>query len=194
MGTDQRFECSGDGNPAKRVARHYQRISRSWSEKWTVTIRPWGEERIADELSLKLGVRVSPRTVRKYLNSERPGPSAGDQRWATFVRNHAKAIVACDFLASITATFQILYVFVAMEIDSRRILHLNVTAHPAARSGPRSSSGRFLPIRIHTSSSFTTAIRFVLRKPTPIATAHRDQPQMPGLSNSDQPTALAPHP
>ena len=27
----------------------------------------WGEERIANELLLKLGIRVSPRTVRKYL-------------------------------------------------------------------------------------------------------------------------------
>jgi hypothetical protein len=92
----------------------------------------WGEERIAHELSLKLVIRVSPRTVRKYLNSERPGPGAGDQRWATFVRNHAKAIVACDFFVSITATFQILYVFIAIEIGSRRILHFNLTDHPTA--------------------------------------------------------------
>jgi putative transposase len=48
------------------------------------------------------------------------------------VRNHAKGMVACDFFVSVTATFRILYVFVAMEIDSRRILHTNVTAHPTA--------------------------------------------------------------
>jgi transposase InsO family protein len=92
----------------------------------------WGEERIADELNLKLGILVSPRTVRKYLRAERPGGGKSDQRWTTFVRNHAKSIVACDFLVSITATFQILYVFVAMEIGSRQILHLNVTMHPTA--------------------------------------------------------------
>jgi putative transposase len=92
----------------------------------------WGEERIADELSLKLGILVSPRTVRKYLTRNHPGGGSRDQRWATFVRNHAKAIVACDFFVSITATFQILYVFVAMEIGSRRILHFNVTDHPTA--------------------------------------------------------------
>jgi putative transposase len=40
--------------------------------------------------------------------------------------------VACDFCASVTAKFQILYLFVAMEIGSRRILHFNVTAHPTA--------------------------------------------------------------
>lgn len=92
----------------------------------------WGEERIADELMLKLSIRVSPRTVRKYLEANHPGGGRQDQRWATFVRNHAKAIVACDFFVSVTVTFEILYVFVAMEIGSRRILHCNVTAHPTA--------------------------------------------------------------
>jgi putative transposase len=90
----------------------------------------WGEERIADELLVKFGIRVSPRTVRKYLGSDpRRGPR-GDQRWAAFVQNHAKAIVACDFFVSVTATFRVLYVFVAMDIGSRRILHVNLTDHP----------------------------------------------------------------
>ena len=92
----------------------------------------WGEERIANELYLKLGIAVSPRTVRKYLDSFRPRGATGNQRWATFVRNHASAIVACDFFISVTTSFRILYVFVAMEIGSRRILHTNVTAHPTA--------------------------------------------------------------
>jgi putative transposase len=91
----------------------------------------WGQERIANELFLKLGLRLSPHTVRKYLDAGRPRGKSG-QRWATFVRNHAKAIVACDFLTAVNANFQVLYVFVAMEIDSRRILHCNVTEHPTA--------------------------------------------------------------
>jgi hypothetical protein len=92
----------------------------------------WGEEQIANELLLKLGIRVSPRTVRKYLDRDRPRGGSRDQRWSTFVRNHANAIVACDFFVSITATFRIVYVFVAMEIGSRQILHFNVTEHPTA--------------------------------------------------------------
>jgi putative transposase len=93
----------------------------------------WGVERIDAELTLKVSILVAPRTVRKYLSwGDQPGGGRRDQRWGTFVRNHAKAIVACDFFVSITATFQILYVFVAMEIGSRRILHFNVTAHPTA--------------------------------------------------------------
>ena len=92
----------------------------------------WGEERIAHELLVKLGIRVSPRTVRKYLDRDRPRRRTGTQRWSTFVRNHAKAMVACDFLVSVTASFRIVYVFVAMEIGSRRVLHCNVTEHPTA--------------------------------------------------------------
>jgi putative transposase len=95
----------------------------------------WGQERIANELLLKLGLRVSPRTVRKYMppHVERgPGKRVQAQRWRTFVRNHAQAIVACDFCVVVTATFRLLYVFVVMEHATRRILHVNVTAHPTA--------------------------------------------------------------
>jgi transposase InsO family protein len=95
----------------------------------------WGQERIANELLLKLGLRVSPRTVRKYM----PGHCAGDpgkrcssQRWSTFIRNQAKGIVACDFCVAVTATFRILYVFVVIEHASRRLLQVNVTSHPTA--------------------------------------------------------------
>jgi len=57
----------------------------------------WGEERIANELLLKLGLRVSPRAVRKYLTTAPSGKPRRDQRWSTFLKNHAAAIIACDF-------------------------------------------------------------------------------------------------
>jgi putative transposase len=95
----------------------------------------WGEERIANKLLLKLRLRVSPRTIQKYLPKS-PAAAAGnrrrDQRWSTFLKNHAEAIIACDFCVVVTATFRILYVFVVMEHASRRIVHLNVTAPPTA--------------------------------------------------------------
>jgi putative transposase len=73
----------------------------------------WGEERIANELLLKLGLAVSPRTIGRYLRPVRP-PRGGrpSQRWVTFVRNHATAVLACDFFTTVTAGFRVLYVFV----------------------------------------------------------------------------------
>jgi putative transposase len=92
----------------------------------------WGEERITNELLLKLGLHVSPRTVRKYMPKQPLGKPRGDQRWASFLRNHAKAIIACDFFVAVTATFRSLYVFVLIHHGSRQLLHFNVTAHPTA--------------------------------------------------------------
>jgi putative transposase len=92
----------------------------------------WGEERIADELLLKIGIQISPRTIRRYMPKYPGHPVDRAQRWMTFVRNHAKAMIASDFFVVVTARFQIVYVFVVMEIETRRILHFNVTRHPTA--------------------------------------------------------------
>ena len=75
----------------------------------------WGEQRIASELLVKLGIRVSPRTVQKYMPKSPAGQPRGDQRWSTFLKNHAKVILACDFFVAVTATFRLLYVFVVIE-------------------------------------------------------------------------------
>jgi hypothetical protein len=59
----------------------------------------WGQCRIANELRLKLGLRVSPRTVRKYMPSgyhRGPGQRAQGQRWHTFMRNHAEGLIRSD--------------------------------------------------------------------------------------------------
>jgi transposase InsO family protein len=93
----------------------------------------WGEERIASELLLKLGLRVSPRTIRRYMpDNVEPWNGISSQRWKTFVRNHAQAILACDFFVSATASFRLIYVFVILEVGTRRIAHFNVTTHPTA--------------------------------------------------------------
>jgi putative transposase len=92
----------------------------------------WGEERIANELLLKLGIKVSPRTVSKYLPKRPPDRPRRDMRWSTFLRLHAQGIVACDFFVAVTATFRLLYVFVVIEHRSRRLIHCNVTTHPNA--------------------------------------------------------------
>src|SRR2546426_282734 len=92
----------------------------------------WGEERIADDLLLKIGIHISPRTVRRYIPTEPKPPGMRSQRWMTFVRNHAKEIIACDFFIVVTATFRLVYGFVILEIGTRRILHFNTTCHPTA--------------------------------------------------------------
>ena len=105
----------------------------------------WGEERIADELLLKLHVRLSPRTVGKYIQQPPRPRGSRDQRWSTFVRNHAHGVVACDFFVSVTASFRILYVFVALEVGSRRLVislspNIRLRMDPAATT--RSTSRR----------------------------------------------------
>jgi hypothetical protein len=93
--------------------------------------RTWGEERIAAERLLKLGIGVSPRTVRRYMRRPAPTkPGSSSQTWSTFVRNHAAEILACDFFVTVTATFRLVFVFLVMEIGTRRILHWNITEHP----------------------------------------------------------------
>jgi putative transposase len=96
--------------------------------------RTWGEERIAAELLVKLGIRVSPRTVRRYMPKRSGSPRTGARspQWSTFVRNHAAAVLACDFFVEMSATFRILYVFVVLDVGTRRIRHWNVTEHPTA--------------------------------------------------------------
>lgn len=57
----------------------------------------WGQRRIANELRLKLGLQVSPRTVRKYIPphlDRAPGHRVPSQRWRTFMRNHAGELIA----------------------------------------------------------------------------------------------------
>jgi transposase InsO family protein len=93
----------------------------------------WGEERIANELLVKLGIRVSPRTAGKYMPKRPPGQPRGDQRWAIFLKNHAQAIIACDFFVAVTATFRMLYKIFAKHLDdSISALGMEVLRSPVA--------------------------------------------------------------
>jgi transposase InsO family protein len=94
----------------------------------------WGERRIAAELLVKLGLRVSSRTVRRYMPKGTGGTHQGatSQRWRTFLRNYAAVLLASGFCVVVTARFRVVYVFVVMEIASRRLMHVNVTSHPTA--------------------------------------------------------------
>ena len=89
----------------------------------------YGEDRIALELEVKFGIRHACSTVRRYMVKRRPGP-ADSQAWRSFLKNQAKAMWSCDFFVQHTVAFQVLYVFVVMEIASRKVIHLHVTDHP----------------------------------------------------------------
>jgi putative transposase len=88
----------------------------------------WGAPRIHGEL-LKLGFTVAQSTVSKYLPRNRKPPS---QNWRTFLQNHLREAVAIDFAVVSTVRFGLLYVFVVLGLERRRLLHVNVSAHPTA--------------------------------------------------------------
>ena len=88
----------------------------------------WGAPRIHGEL-LKLGIDIGETSVSKYMVRRRKPPS---QTWRTFLNNHVKSLVSVDFFTVPAVRFQVLYVFLVLAHDRRRILHFGVTAHPTA--------------------------------------------------------------
>jgi putative transposase len=89
----------------------------------------WGSPRIVGELP-KLGIDVSKSTVEKYrLRSHKPSSPT----WRAFWNNHAKGLVSCDFFTVPTVAYKVLFVFVILAHERRRIVHFNVTEHPTAQ-------------------------------------------------------------
>ena len=88
----------------------------------------WGAPRIHGEL-LNLGIELSQATVAKYMARQRKPPS---QTWRTFLENHVQQLVSADFFIVPTVTFRVLYVFIVLAHERRRLLHFNVTAHPTS--------------------------------------------------------------
>src|SRR5436190_1732973 len=78
---------------------------------------------------LKVGINIGDTSVSEYLARNRKPPS---QKWRTFLENHLKSLVSVDFFAVPTVRFQVLYVFLVLAHERRRILHFAVTAHPPA--------------------------------------------------------------
>ena len=90
----------------------------------------WGAPRITAELAL-LGHEVAESTVAKYMVRHRKDTPS--QAWKTFLANHMDVTAACDFFVVPTLTLNLLYGFVVLSRDRRRILHVNVTANPTAK-------------------------------------------------------------
>jgi len=89
----------------------------------------WGAPRIHGEL-LKLGIDISQATVSKYMIRHPKPPS---QSWRTFLQNHACCLAGADFFVVPTITFRLLFVFIVLHHERRRIVHFGVTAHPTSQ-------------------------------------------------------------
>jgi len=110
----------------------------------------WGAPRIHGEL-LKVGIDVAQSTVAKYMVKGRWPPS---QSWKTFLRNHADGIASADFFVVPTAAFKLLYAFVILSHDRRRLVHICVTTGPTADWAARQIAEAF---------PWDTAPRYLIR-------------------------------
>jgi hypothetical protein len=88
----------------------------------------WGAPRIQAELHF-LGHDLSRATIAKYMQRSGKPPSPS---WRWFLNNHMAEMAGADFFTVPTALFQVLYVWVILGHERRRIVHLNVTAHPTS--------------------------------------------------------------
>ena len=139
---------------------------------------PPGGPRIHSELRL-LGHDLAESTVAKYMIRHNKPPSP---TWKTFLTSHVGELAAIDFFTVPTATFRVLYVFVVLSVDRRRVLHFGVTANPSAQ---------WTAQQIVEAFPYDTAPRYLQRDRDGIYSQFPPADQEPGHRRGGQRTAFA---
>jgi putative transposase len=134
--------------PASRIAAETVALIRSMA----AANRLWGAERIRGEL-LKLGVKISKRTIQKYMRAARPVRPRG-QRWSTFLRNHAQEIWACDFVQAYDVFFRSIFALVFIELATRKVVFA---------ATPRFPSQAWVTQQLRNATPSGAAPRFLIR-------------------------------
>ena len=112
----------------------------------------WGEDRIALELKVKLGVGHDPSTIRRYMVTWKGG-GLPTSTWSTFLANHASELWTMDLTTQPMWNHSVRYVLVLMELQSRRVVHVAVTASPTLA---------WVKQRIREATPFGSVPRFLL--------------------------------
>ena len=115
----------------------------------------WGYRRIQGELT-KLGYRIAPATVWSILKDKgiEPAPRRGGPTWSEFLKAQVHGIMACDFFSVDTVLLRRLYVFVFIELGTRRLHLAGVTGSP---------SGNWVTQRAREASEWFAGLKFLVR-------------------------------
>ena len=164
--------------PATLLRWHRQLIARHWTYPRARPGRPpvakqirelvlrlaaenasWGHRRIQGEL-VGLGYRVAASTVWKILNRAGvdPAPRRAGPTWKQFLTAQAHTILACDFFTVDTVLFKRIYVLFFVEIATRRVHVVGVTAHPTGAWVAQQARNLLVDL-----DQRATSLRFLLR-------------------------------